>query len=152
MTEIRTIRSPNMKISAFGACQNLNVWISNVYCTYVYFNLDVIYQGVLKHSDCWFYFQLKLNFILNFLFLGCKGSSLPLSKLTICFPLGNAEKQWNFILLAFLLVHCKLRQLGLPNQMVDNSDSKSSEVNRQYWSDSKSNEEIISSIAITILF
>ena len=38
----------------------------------------------------------------------------------------------------------KLRQLGFPNWIVDNLDSKPSNFDRRYQSDSKSNDEILS--------
>ena len=45
---------------------------------------------------------------------------------------------------------CKLRQLGFPNCIFDNSDSKLSRFDCQYRSDSKPNDEIVPSITISI--
>ena len=42
------------------------------------------------------------------------------------------------------MIFCKLRRCGPTNRIVDNSDSKQSEFNRRFWSDSKSNDEIVS--------
>ena len=46
----------------------------------------------------------------------------------------------------------KLKQLGLPNKMVDDSDSKPSGFIRRFWSDSNMTMKLLSTITIFILF
>ena len=51
-----------------------------------------------------------------------------------------------------LSINTKLRQLGVSYQIVNDSDSKPSKFDRLYRSDSKSDNQIVSSIPILIKF
>ena len=44
----------------------------------------------------------------------------------------------------------KLMRLGVPNRIVNNSDIKLADFDRQFWSDLDFNDEIVSMIAILI--
>ena len=48
----------------------------------------------------------------------------------------------NILKFTVILVPCKLRQLGLPNPIVDNSNSNDDEFGHQLQYDSKSDEKI----------
>ena len=61
------------------------------------------------------------------------------------YKLGSHQNVWN-------LLRNKLRQIGSPNQIIDNSDSKLSEFNCRLWYDSNSNKGFESRIAILIKF
>ena len=49
-------------------------------------------------------------------------------------------------------VWCKLMRLGLKNHIAYDSDSKQSKFYHRFWSDSDFNDEIVSTIAISIYF
>ena len=63
--------------------------------------------------------------------------------------------QFNFCPVKFTISNrdnFKLRQLGLSNQIVDDSDSKPSELERQFWSISKFDNNIVLYQIVSISF
>ena len=73
----------------------------------------------------------------------------------VCIPVHleniRPDKKWLFDdMLSCWGVSLKLRQLGFPNQIVDDSDSKPSKLDYRLRSDSDSNDDFVSMIAISI--